>query len=98
MKFVIADTFLENDYSLMRRCGYQPNFYNNNQSFLRKLTTSQFYPRFHLFLERKDKKICFNLHLDQKKPSYKGQKAHSGEGGGQLLNDEAERIINLLKN
>jgi len=70
------------------------------------------YPRFHLYIKELhqvsnsielDTKISqkgytytFNLHLDQKKPSYKGSHAHSGEYDGKLVEEEAERIRQLL--
>ncbi len=52
------------------------------------------YPRFHLLLKagKKTGEIFFNLHLDQKKPIYKGVAAHSGEHKGELVEKEAERI------
>lgn len=99
MKFFLADNFTDNDYSLMRKCGYQPNLANKNSlSYLRKLHYNQFYPRFHLFLERKLNKLIFNIHLDQKKPSYQGQKAHSGESHSQVIIEEINRIKNILTN
>lgn len=65
------------------------------------------YPRFHLYIKEKsfvaaasqDKlnTFVFNLHLDQKKPSYKGNSAHSGEYDGEVVEEEAERIKNILK-
>ena len=38
----------------------------------------------------------FNLHLDQKKPSYEGQTGHSGDYDGAVIKAEAERIKQLL--
>jgi len=40
--------------------------------------------------------LIFNLHLDQKKPLYKGSSAHSGEYDSDLVENEAERIKRLL--
>ncbi len=37
-----------------------------------------------------------NLHLDQKKASYKGQKAHSAEYDGQVVENEINRLSSLL--
>ena len=39
----------------------------------------------------------FNLHLDQKKPTYEGHVAHSGEYDGELVEEEAERIRRILE-
>lgn len=51
------------------------------------------YPRFHLYCRENS---C-NLHLDQKQPSYKGTTAHSGEYDGVLVEDEVERIRNVMQ-
>ncbi len=56
------------------------------------------YPRFHLFIKQNNSGLDFNLHLDQKKPSYKGTSAHSGEYDGKLVEDEKERILKALEN
>jgi hypothetical protein len=37
-----------------------------------------------------------SLHLDQKKPIYKGAPAHAAEYEGELVEKEAERIKNIL--
>ena len=65
------------------------------------------YPRFHLYVMEKsfgaaasqDKlnTFVFNLHLDQKKPSYEGQKGHSGDYDGDVVEGETERIKNILE-
>ena len=38
----------------------------------------------------------FNLHLDQKKPSYEGSRGHSGEYDGPVVEEEVKRIKELL--
>ena len=38
-----------------------------------------------------------NLHLDQKKPVYKGAPAHSAEYEGEVVEKEAERIKKIIK-
>jgi len=55
------------------------------------------YPRFHLYLKDSGGNLIFNLHLDQKKPIYKGITAHSGEYDGEIIKKEAERIRQLLQ-
>jgi len=50
------------------------------------------YPRFHLFLKIKGGNLIFNLHLDQKRPIYKGAPAHAAEYEGKIVEKEAERI------
>jgi len=56
------------------------------------------YPRFHLFIKKdEDGDFLFSLHLDQKKSSYKGSSAHSGEYEGELVEREKERIIKIIE-
>ena len=57
------------------------------------------YPRFHLFLkiDSKNQELIFNLHLDQKKPIYKGVPAHSADYEGEAVEREAERIKETLE-
>jgi len=83
----------QNLYSLMRRLGYHPKR-ERKQSFVRRLTTSD-YPRFHIYLKTENNKIIINLHLDQKKPNYKGSPAHAGEYNSRVVKQEAERIKGL---
>ncbi len=86
--------------NFMRVCGYKEiqNPYKNNEiSYARPLEASRFYPRFHIYIEKITgmEGVQINLHLDMKKPSYKGTTAHSGEYDGELVEREAQRIKNL---
>lgn len=81
----------ESLYNFMRKCGYAP-FYD---SYTRVLSSSG-YPRFHLYVNDEDDKFIFNLHLDQKRPSYGKETAHSGEYDGKVVEDEADRIVDFL--
>jgi len=56
------------------------------------------YPRFHIYLEQNEDNIVINLHLDQKKPSYKGAKAHNAEYDGIAVENEAERLKQFFEN
>ncbi len=83
--YIIIDTKENNEYNMVRKI----NFDN--------------YPRFHIYLRQsfagaQDKlnTYVFNLHLDQKKPIYKGTHAHSGEYEGLVIEDEADRIKEIL--
>ena len=90
----------ENIYNLMRKIGYR--FQEKNKSkaeliFIKPLAGND-YPRFHIYLKIKDKSLIFNLHLDQKKPTYEGAPAHAGEYEGEIVEKESERIKeNLTK-
>mgnify|MGYP001594973164 CR=1 FL=1 len=86
-------TTQQNARQLARHLGYaefdDPN--TGQTSYTRRLS-GNFYPRFHLYIEEKKGQMTFNLHLDQKQVSYKGQTAHSGEYNGELVEQEGERL------
>lgn len=107
MKFILKN-IQENPTSLARKIGYQPLGLSPNNDFemAREISGAGHYPRFHIFVketkspdsrEYGGKEFIFNLHLDQKKPSYAGSHAHSGEYSGEIIKDEAERIKKILK-
>lgn len=78
----------------LRRIGYQPS--PQRDSYVRRLSSAA-YPRFHLYLDKTEQNICYlSLHLDQKKISYQGQTAHSGDYDGSIVSDEKDRIISAL--
>jgi len=83
---------------LARRLGYVlRNNAEGEYNCVRSLNDRS-YPRFHLFIKKNnDGSLILSLHLDQKKPSYKGSSAHSGEYQGELVEKEKERIIKLIK-
>ena len=88
----------ENVHILLRHCGY---FFikedKGELAFIRPLSSSG-YPRFHAYvnMEKFPHETVINLHLDQKKPIYKGTVAHSGEYEGEIVANEAERIKQIL--
>ena len=76
------------------RLGYtQVPSYEGEVSFVRVLMGGP-YPRFHLYVKEDQERLLYflNLHLDQKKPSYAGAHAHSGEYDGPLVEEEMNRI------
>ena len=95
---------------LMRTIGYQPAYFSRilrdpangggktqgEVSIVRQIGRND-YPRFHLYIKNSGKDFNFNLHLDQKKPSYEGSTGHSGDYDGDVVEGEAERIKSLLK-
>ncbi|MDP2910051.1 MAG: hypothetical protein Q8N69_03220 [bacterium] len=87
-----------NIVNLLRKAGYLFMHQDDKTSqfvFARPLERSG-YPRFHLYIGQKDNILIFNLHLDQKRPIYKGATAHSGEYDSPLVEQEAERIKQIL--
>jgi len=97
MKFIIKNNFRENIYTLARKIGYHFQDKEKERQELNFVRPPHGYPRFHLYLKTKGENLIFNLHLDQKKPIYKGSPAHAGEYDGELVQKEAERIKQLLK-
>jgi hypothetical protein len=96
MDFVIKN-LNENVANIAREIGYliiDSKGYNE-YNMVRKLGYDN-YPRFHIYLKQAGDKLIFNLHLDQKQPSYKGSHAHSGEYEGPVVESEADRIKQLL--
>src|SRR3989338_8081828 len=99
MEFVIKN-IKENINWLAREIGYvvleakNPNEYN----MVRKLIGEN-YPRFHIYVKQRGEYFDFSLHLDQKKPIYKGAgvHAHNGEYFGPVVENEADRIEQILK-
>lgn len=88
MKIPLKKPLPDNIYNLMRRLGYKMQYQRGDQiSFVRPLDSSG-YPRFHIYF----KEDIITLHLDQKRPLYRGSPAHSGEYEGEIITKEAERI------
>lgn len=97
MQFQI-DNRNENIVRLSRKIGYGIlKFDSQKQEYnLVCPVGGRYYPRFHIYLKLESGNLYFNLHLDQKQPSYKGSHAHSGEYDGKLVEEEAERIKSIL--
>lgn len=99
MKLILNKKALNiNPERLLRQAGY--GFIEDRRrgtaSFVRRLGRN-FYPRFHMYSEEAGDKIIFNLHLDQKKPSYQGSHAHNAEYGGVVVQNEINRLKDLLR-
>lgn len=100
MRFNIPKTQLQRNLrDALRRTGY---FSISDRktcqlSYVRRLSKTQYYPRFHLYVDEDSKYFKFNLHLDQKGPSYKGQRAHSAEYEEPIIKEEIERIKSITK-
>ena len=87
-----------------RKIGYQiiDTKENNEYNLVRRLDIDN-YPRFHLYVKQffadnqnNLNSYEFKLHLDQKAPVYKGTHAHSGEYFGPVVENEADRIKEIL--
>ncbi|MEA3453009.1 MAG: hypothetical protein U9Q96_01575 [Patescibacteria group bacterium] len=96
MKFIINNSD-ENLLSLVRKIGYRVNPSDRGGFNCIKSIGNMGYPRFHIFISEDKDKFIFNLHLDQKKPSYSGSSAHAGEYDGEIIEREVERIKKVLE-
>ena len=101
MKFKVKNNKRNNVAMLARKTGYRylrKDEKTGETVFIRVLGAGG-YPRFHLFLKNDltDDDLMFDLHLDQKKPVYKEAHAHAAEYDTEIVKDESERIINILK-
>jgi len=92
------ENFNANILTFMRSAGYAAidRSQDDEWNFARSLM-GQNYPRFHCYLKQEGGNLLLNLHLDQKKPSYQGASAHSGEYEGEVVENEAERIRQIFK-
>lgn len=98
MKIIIPGKLGDSGRNLIRRCGYGEirDFRSGETSYARKLGGG-LYPRFHLYInEESADGLVFNLHLDQRQTRYEGQTAHSGEYDGELVENEAARIKEII--
>lgn len=82
----------------LRKAGYSPftDPVTGDESFVLRLTT-EYYPRFHVYIEEERGNTVISLHLDQKKPSYGSGHAHGGEYDGPVIEKEMMRIDGWVK-
>jgi len=96
MKVIFNEKFNKSADFLVRHCGYgQIRDNKTNQISYVKRLRSDFYPRFHLYVNSENP-LVLNLHLDQKKASYEGFTAHSGDYDSEIVKQEAQRIYNII--
>ena len=91
MKFVIKNSG-GSILTLLRKVGYSALM----EAYIRPLGRNG-YPRFHIYIKKGENDLVLDLHLDQKKPVYKGATAHSGEYDSPIVEQEAERIKQILE-
>ncbi len=82
----------------LKKVGYFNIFDRRSRkdSYVKRLSGTSHYPRFHMYITEDNEKYIFNLHLDQKKESYQGQKAHSADYDEPRVKEEMERIMNNI--
>jgi len=97
MRFII-EKVLDSPLNVLRRAGYaflRKDERSGEMSFIKRVGNGD-YPRFHVYVRTSAKgAVEITLHLDQKKASYEGATAHSGEyesSENKWLTHEAEII------
>lgn len=98
MRLYLEDkTKTKNPAALLRQAGYHPETDRRTGeiSFVRNIDGRDF-PRFHIYAEEKENGWQINLHLDQRRPSYSGTSAHTGEYDGEVVEKETTRIKSLI--
>ena len=90
------NNFNYNPHDLVRRLGYKPLGLTDKNELNCVRPLGGDYPRFHIYLKESPKIITFNIHLDQKKPSYEGATAHSGDYDSETVKQEVERLKEII--
>lgn len=86
-----------NIIDLIRSAGYSYRGINNgDMSFIKRVGLDE-YPHYHIYVKAENDNIIINLHFDQKKPSYEGASAHSGEYNGEIVEKEMERLRKVIE-
>lgn len=80
----------------MRTAGYKPIAITTQGELNCVRPLGGDYPRFHVYAKENSQGVTINLHLDQKKPSYGQETAHSGEYDGELVEEERRRIESFV--
>lgn len=98
MKFVINKDQLDTQpEQFLRQAGYTyiQSHKTGRESYVRRLAQGQF-PRLHVYLDHMGHNVVFNVHLDQKKPSYEGSRSHAGEHDSEVVEQEVKRLKSLV--
>lgn len=81
---------------LMRQLGYRPLKYTPQGELNCVRPLGGDYPRFHIYLKTTPDILTFNIHLDQKKPSYEGSHAHGGDYDSETVRNEIDRLKEII--
>ena len=97
MKLKFSKSEIGNPIVFIRRCGYGEYYDRRLQkvSYMKRARIQDMFPRFHVYIKEHGEEIVFDLHLDQKRPSYEGASMHAGEYEGGAVEREAQWIESL---
>ncbi len=98
MKLTFLGPLKNNIYNLMRDAGYhfQREDHERDATEYSFVRPRMGFPRFHIYAKMAGNDLQLNLHLDQKKPVYRGYTAHSGDYDGTAVECEAARIKKII--
>lgn len=88
----------EHPRNFIRRCGYGEifDYISKKTSYVRRLSASYHYPRFHLYYTVENDILILDMHLDEKKARYEGQKAHNAQYDSPQVKEELFRIASFV--
>lgn len=94
MNLYFTQTFKITPRDIIRKAGYaefrDPR--TKQISYVRRLTNTGYFPRFHVYISFEGEKLKVHVHLDQKHASYSGHNMHSGEYDTPIVKEEAKRV------
>ncbi|MAF80152.1 hypothetical protein CL629_03685 [bacterium] len=82
----------ENLQTIVRRLGYTPIGHSDRGELNCVRPIGRDYPRFHAYIKEESDTFIFNIHLDQKRPSYGNETAHSGDYDSEIVEEEVGYI------
>ncbi len=96
---ISKDNNIINEVQFLRSLGWAQIYdrKKNKISYVKRLG-EDFYPRLHMYFSETENHYIFSMHLDQKKASYAGFHAHSGEYDNVLVRKELDIIKKNLNN
>jgi hypothetical protein len=97
MNFLLQGPFKDSVHNIMRKISYFFLGQNEEKGELIFARPARGYPRFHLYIKADGDNLIFSLHLDQKKPIYRGATAHAGEYDSELVQKEVKRIKQIFQ-
>ena len=97
MNITIKKPKNENLQAIMRRLGYKPIGYSDRGELNCVRPIAGDYPRFHAYIKEEKDKLIFNIHLDQKRPTYGRETAHSGDYESETVREETEYIKQVIE-
>lgn len=96
MQIIIKGPQKDNINNITRKINYSFQGKDEEKGDLSFVRPAHSFPRFHIYAKQEGEDLIMNLHLDQKRPIYRGTSAHSGEYEGEIVEKEAERIKQIL--